>query len=132
MEGGYKTRQKQGVLSFFKERPNCQLTAAEIADGLKAQNIGKSTIYRQISNLCEEGKIRRFRGADGKSVVYQYTGEHRCHDHFHLKCQNCGKLIHLDCKHIDHLRQHIQLEHEFSIDMISTVIYGTCKDCREK
>ncbi len=130
MASGYKTRQKQSVLSFIKINSDRQLTAAEIANGVEAENIGKSTVYRQISNLCEEGKIRRFRGENGKKVLYQYTGEHKCHDHFHLKCQHCGKLIHLDCDHIDELRHHIMSDHDFSIDMISTVIYGTCKDCQ--
>ncbi len=130
MANGYKTRQKQSVLRFIKSNSNRQLTAAEIASGVEAESIGKSTVYRQIANLCEEGKIRRFRGENGKKVLYQYTGEHQCHDHFHLKCQACGRLIHLDCKHIDNLRHHIKNDHDFSIDMISTVIYGTCSDCR--
>jgi len=127
----YKTRQRQAVLEYIKKFNDRQFSALQIAEGVKDEGIGKSTVYRQISYLLEEGLIRRFRGKDGKSVLYQYTGDVCCRDHFHLKCKNCGKLVHLDCKHIEHLRHHIMDEHEFTIDMLSTVLYGFCKECKK-
>jgi Fur family ferric uptake transcriptional regulator len=129
----YNTKQKKQLADFFKNNTSKQLSVNEIVMGICPNGSGKSTVYRLISKMVEDGTLIRLRGDDGKSILYQYAGEETgCAEHFHLKCTECGKLIHLDCKHIDHLRQHIQLEHEFSIDMISTVIYGTCKDCREK
>ncbi len=131
MKQEYATRQKQLLIDFLRRNRDRQLSMADVADGVKNDNIGKSTVYRQVANLCEEGVLRRFRGNDGKSVVYQYVGHFGgCDSHFHLKCSACGKVIHLDCEQIMKLREHILKGHGFLIDLKDTVLYGVCDSCR--
>lgn len=129
MNNGYNTKQKQAVLGYLKKFTDRQLSAAEIAEGVEKEGIGKSTVYRQIKSLCQEGSVRRFRGSDGKQVLYQYFSGRECSEHFHLKCNVCGKVVHLDCRHIDEFRGHIIDKHGFYIDTLSTVIYGCCGEC---
>ena len=130
-KNSYRTRQKQSVLDFFAAHPHTQFSAKEIAECVKAQsNIGESTVYRLIKKLTDSGEIRRFSGKNVKSVVYQYTGNHEhCHEHFHLKCTECGEFIHLDCKLMKSFGEHCSEHHGFRIDPMKTVFYGVCSAC---
>ena len=51
--------------------------------------------------------------------------------HFHLICEKCGKLIHLDCHEAEHLLVHIKDEHGFAIDVSKVNFYGLCDDCQK-
>lgn len=129
MSKEYNTKQKTILINYLKNYRDKQLSINEISEGVKDLGIGQSTVYRQISNLCKDGEIKRFR-AEGKSVVYQYVGkDSHCHEHFHLKCSDCGKLIHLDCHEIMHLKGHIMQEHGFNIDIADSILYGKCEVC---
>lgn len=127
----YQTRQRKRLLAFFEEHPDRQFTSAELTAVLCSENgSGKSTVYRQLQQLTEEGILKRFRGENAQSVLYQYVGKHHeCERHFHLKCTDCGTLVHLDCDHMQTLQQHILADHQFFIDPSVTVLYGVCRAC---
>ena len=128
----YNTKQKQILIDFFKKNTDKQYSIKEISDAIVQDNIGKSTVYRLIDKMTEEGSIRRFRGS-GKSVLYQYVGEHHeCDSHFHLKCVECGLLIHLECDYMSSLNKHINEHHKFEIDTSKTIFYGMCSNCSAK
>lgn len=131
----YNTEQRKMLLNYLKENSEREfsidalsLELGEISGG----KIGKSTIYRQVKELCRSGLLRRFR-KEGKTVVYQYM-EHGgdCCNHFHLKCTACGRLVHLECADAENLAKHIKEKHGFVLDLSKTVLYGLCKECREK
>ena len=128
----YKTKQKQILISFFEQNIDKQYSIKEITDAISKKSIGISTIYRLINKMSKDGLIRRFRGKDGKSVLYQYIGEHNeCKGHFHLKCNECGILIHLNCDYINSFNNHINKHHKFDIDMSETILYGICSNCKK-
>ena len=128
----YKTKQKKQLAEFFKNNTSKQLSVNEIVMGVCPNGTGKSTVYRLISKMVEDGLLIRLRGDDGKSILYQYAGEGTgCAEHFHLKCTECGKLIHLDCDLFDKVGNHIKEEHQFIIDTKKTVLYGLCTDCNK-
>ena len=129
----YNTKQKNHLLDFLKLNMSKQLSVNEIIDGVCSDGMtGKSTIYRQISKMVEDGTLLRMHGENSKNVIYQYMGEGtHCSEHFHLKCTECGKLIHLDCNHLENIGMHIEEEHQFIIDMKKTVLYGICDACRK-
>ncbi len=129
----YNTRQKQILIDFFNKNTDKHYSIKEITDAVADNKIGKSTVYRLIEKMTGDGYIRRFRGKDGKSVLYQYVGEnHECDRHFHLKCTECGLLIHLECKYIAELNKHINIHHRFNIDTSKTILYGLCSSCAEE
>lgn len=127
----YHTKQKDKLLSFLATHPHKQFSAKEIALCVKKEgNIGESTVYRLIKKLTETGEIRRFHGQDGKTVVYQYANRNKhCHEHFHLKCTDCGELIHLDCSLMKSFSEHCTQDHGFQIDPVKTIFYGLCAAC---
>lgn len=128
----YKTSQHEALLDFFRSGSKEQYSSEEIITALCADgSLGKSTLYRQLSRMTEEGELRRFH--EGKRVLYQYAHQHSgCEGHFHLKCQGCGRLIHLSCNQVSGLAQHISSAHGFTLDLKQSVLYGLCEGCRGK
>jgi Fur family ferric uptake transcriptional regulator len=91
--------------------------------------IGQTTIYRQLEKLVSLGKIRKYTHGEGDGSCYQYVANAACVEHFHLKCEDCGELIHLDCAFLDEIEQHLLTEHEFQVNALKTVFYGKCGKC---
>ncbi len=133
MKAEYNTKQRLILRDFLKTNRNRQFSINEITEAVSEEGIGKSTVYRNMSQLLDSGDVRRFRGKDGKQVLYQYVGhDHGCSKHFHLKCNDCGKLFHVGCDSVMGIREHIGAHHDFTIDIGNTVFYGICGSCKRK
>lgn len=131
-ESGYNTKQKENLLSYLIAHKDKHTSVTKISEYLTAEGtpVGMATIYRQLDKLVEQGTVRRYT-IDGKTgACYQYVdADGGCHEHFHLKCKNCGRLIHTECSHLAELRGHILESHGFSVDPSMTVFYGICSEC---
>lgn len=129
----YMTSHKKRILDFLIEHKDHHYTIDEIIHALSVgdKKPGKSTVYRQISALLEDGVIRRFEAAGADSFVYQYAVGVGCEHHFHLKCSRCGNLLHMECDQLREVREHILKDHGFLIGG-NAVIYGVCAACRSK
>ena len=92
---------------------------------------GRSSVYRMLSELYDEGEVAKLPAKDGESgFVYQYVGNsHRCHTHFHLHCTACGRVTHLECKCGDAIAEALRASHQFSVDRGRSVLYGLCAAC---
>lgn len=130
----YKTEGRQKLLSFLVNHPDKQYTVDEITRALEGSGKtgGKSSLYRQLSELCDDGTVRKFRTDRQSAFVYQFVGQTDCSHHFHLKCLVCGKLIHLECHLSDELLEHIREEHRFRVDSGRSLLYGCCEECAAK
>ena len=49
-----------------------------------------------------------------------------------LRCEGCGRIVHLDCTHLRHLYDHLEAEHHFRIDPRRTILTGLCQTCGGK
>lgn len=130
---GYNTKQKNIIIDMLKNNKDRHLTADEmlkILDDLHSP-VGKATLYRFLDVLVSTGDLRKYITVDGEKACYQYIDEEKCHSHYHLKCIECGSLIHIDCNHLDEIQTHVLEEHGFSVDPARIVLYGTCEKCRE-
>ena len=128
----YHTQQYETLLTFLKAGTQTQYTSDDIIQAVCADGkLGRSTAYRLIGRMTEEGLLRKFH--KDKHVYYQFVEEHdHCSDHFHLKCSGCGKLVHLDCHMMDALQSHILDKHGFSLSPAQTVLYGLCDHCERR
>ena len=88
----------------------------------------QTTIYRYLDNLVKEGIIKKNYSEEKSSSCYQYVGK-RCKEHYHLKCNNCGEIIHLDSEIFSSIEKKIIDRYGFKIDNIKTILYGTCNKC---
>lgn len=132
-QNSYKTRQRTLILNCLKDNKDRHITAEEIHEYLlrSGESVGMTTIYRNLDKLLKEGQLRRYELAQGQSACFQYVdGDGDCREHFHLKCEGCGRLIHLDCDDLSKLSEHIEKEHAFYLNSSKTVLYGLCADCK--
>ena len=130
--GGYRTKQRELIERFLIEHSDRHLSADDVAAYLREQGspVGKSTVYRCLDLLVEQGSVRRYFLEEGHGACYQYSdGDGRCHEHFHLKCTGCGRLIHVECDYLSEVAAHVLEHHGFTIDNTKTVLYGLCSDC---
>ena len=133
MSSTYNTKQKQHILSLLSRNADQQLTCDDIAEMLKGNGtpVGKSTVYRYLLKLEEEGKVRKFI-ENSKCAYFRYIeNTEDCNGHLHLKCLSCGDFIHLDCELMDDISVHLVKDHHFKIDNSKTVLYGLCENCNQ-
>ena len=129
----YKTKQQDLLLSCFKAMQNRHFTAEDVRAYFMKKNIsiGIATIYRQIEKFVAQGVVQKYFLGEQNAACFEYMGE-KCHkdvSHFHLKCEKCGTLIHLECHDLEKLGSHLMAEHGFTLDPFHTVFYGLCKNC---
>ena len=123
----YDTKQKEMILEVIK-RQNKAFLVKDIYDELKGK-VGLTTIYRFIEKLSEDKLVNKSASLDGK-VNYEYLEKCGLENHFYLKCNRCGELIHVDCDCIDTLSNHILNEHSFTISRENVIIKGLCSKCK--
>ena len=127
MREKYHTKQKELILERIRNYHRC-FTVKELYNDIK-EYVGLTTIYRLVDKLVLEGNLNRYIGNDN-ITYYEYLGECSCHNHFYLKCEKCGTMIHVDCDCIEDLSKHIVNEHNFLLNHEHIIIKGICKECR--
>lgn len=131
----YITKQQQAVLHCLRQRGEEPLTAAVLAEDLRKSGspVGLATVYRQLEKLAQAGFVHKVNTEEG--ALYQYCphqADGRRHDCFLLRCEECGRIVHLDCVHLQHLYDHLEAEHHFRIDPRRTILTGLCQTCTGK
>lgn len=131
--GAYQTERKHAVVAYFEQHAGQCLTVDDCCRYLsdRGLSIGRTTVYRAITQLCEAGRLRRYAPSEqGKAASYQYNGC-KAH-HLHMVCRSCGALEHLHCTDAESFSRHLLSEHRFVLDEGQTVLYGCCLACAEK
>ena len=131
----YQTKQRNAILNYIISMKGAHLTAAQILGHFEKEifPIGRATVYRHLEKLTVSGRIRRYTIDGVSGACYQYIGDNNnCQTHFHLKCESCGELQHLDCAKLDEIQQHVFDSHNFEVNPLKTVLYGKCSSCLNK
>ena len=131
-KNGYNTKQRNEILDYLKNNAARHLSVDDITIALSSLGIsvGKTTIYRYMDKLVNEGRVRKYFVSNSKSACYEYIGDNTdCKMHYHFKCTNCGHLLHVDCDMLDCVFKHMNSDHGFVVDGTKTVIYGMCAGC---
>ena len=129
----YNTRQRDLIFDFLKAHKEQCFTAKSLLAALRKNNIriGETTVYRCVTKLAAEGRVRKFIAEKGESASFQFLeNPETCKAHFHLKCLKCGTVFHMDCDVMREMESHIRAEHDFTVDNARTIIYGTCTRCK--
>ena len=126
----YVTKQRKILTDYLSLHPDESISARGIAEAL-CNKISKSAVYRNLSDMEAEGKVRRIVG-NSREVVYQYVNGHGCEGCLHLSCTKCGKTMHMQKQIADKLVDSVAENDDFSIDKGETVIYGVCAACRKE
>jgi Fur family ferric uptake transcriptional regulator len=127
----YKTKQRQALLQYLEQHTHEELSAGEIAEALAQQDISRSAVYRNLSALEQEGKLRRSARSGSREATYRFSDCAACRACLHLKCTSCGKTFHMDAQGTDALIRSVESAEGFAIDRAETVLYGVCSACRK-
>ena len=127
---GYQTEQKKLLLAYLSSHADSAFTLDELAEVMTACGVGKSTVYRLVARLTEEGAVRRYAREEGRGYTYQYLERQECHSHLHLRCTVCGRVIHLSEAVTRLFAETLAGENNFALDDGRTLLFGRCADCR--
>ena len=132
--GAYSTRQKRELLKFLEERSlqHFSVDAVAFEKQEKGEKIGRSTVYRTLEQLAEQGSVRKYPGVQGITQYQRVEDAARCDDHFHMMCSRCGNLMHVDCELMRVMSDHLMKDHGFALDPRETILVGVCEKCRSK
>jgi Fur family ferric uptake transcriptional regulator len=91
----------------------------------ESQAINASTVYRTLEVLEELGLVRHAHLSDRAPTYHTVTG----HEHFHLVCRNCHRVISVDPGVLTPLLARLADEHAFTVDVGHLTVFGSCEEC---
>lgn len=121
-------------MAFFQQHRERAYTVEEIVSLLEHAGsghlqMGRSTVYRLISEFASDGMLHRFSLEGERSFRYQYMGDPACAEHLHMKCTHCGELFHLGRALSEDIHREIWQSVGLSISKEENILLGTCKKC---
>jgi Fur family ferric uptake transcriptional regulator len=128
-EKGYKlTPQRKAVVLAILNHDHMHLNTEEIYALVKEEypKIGLATVYRTLIVLDELDVITKMNFDDG-CIRYEINSE--THQHHHLICRNCGKVIEVMEDLLDDIEAMVEEKYQFKIIDHNLKIYGLCKHC---
>ena len=128
----YNTKQREAVLAYVASLDGTHVTAAQVVEyfGNEEIPISRTTIYRHLDKLMEGGEVRKYTIDGITGACFQYVDKDAaCQEHFHLKCECCGELLHLQCDTLEDVKSHVLDRHDFEVNTMKTVLYGKCRSC---
>ena len=125
----YNTKQKDIILNAIKHQKQ-EFTIKDIYNQVQDET-GLTTIYRLVDKLVQDERLSKYIGKDN-TTYYQYLEECDEDNHFYLKCETCGNMVHVDCKCIEDLSSHILKNHKFKPSKEHIIINGICEKCISK
>ena len=129
----YRTAQKDTLTAFLRENADKAFTVEELATALGGEKgVGRSTLYRLLPKLVQSGEVKRFYKDHARTALYQAVGCCHCDEHLHLKCTDCGKILHLNDDASAAVLRNVLRDSHFAIDEKQTVLFGRCAGCRKK
>jgi Fur family transcriptional regulator, ferric uptake regulator len=124
-EKGYRlTPQRELILEAVEQLGHA--TPDEVLAEVRTHStaVNASTVYRTLEVLEELGLIRHAHLSD-RAPTYHSTSEH---EHFHLVCRNCHKVISVDPDVLTTVSERLAADHGFTIDVGHLTVFGTCGD----
>ena len=135
-EKGFKmTTQRRVVFEILAEKVDEHLSPEEIYELIKDKypEMGLATIYRTLQLFEEFGLVYKLNFDDG---CYRYEilspNSNEVHQHHHLICKKCGKIIEVKEDLMNSLEEIIEKQYNFEIKNHMVKFTGICSQCRNK
>ncbi len=126
------TPQRKIVLQVFMDHQGEHLSAEDVHDLLRdnRSDIGLATIYRSLELLRDIGIIDKMEFGDGCSRYELNLKDPDEHQHHHLICLKCGKVIEFSDDFLETLEKEIGKKTGFEVVDHQVKFYGYCKECQ--
>ena len=126
-EKGYRlTPQRELILEAVERLGHA--TPDEVLAEVRTHStaVNASTVYRTLEVLEELGLVRHAHLSD-RAPTYHSTSEH---EHFHLVCRNCHKVISVDPDVLEPTLARLREAFAFEADVGHLTVFGRCTDCQ--
>ncbi len=124
--GARITKVRRLIVDIF-EGNRLPLSELDIRDKLSVygHDVNKTTVYRALKCLGENGVIREIDFGDGRKRYELNEGHHH-----HIVCTNCKSVdeVHVD-DDVSHIEQEIRRKKKFKITNHTLEFFGLCHDC---
>ena len=133
-EKGLKvTHQRILVLSVLEQNNGRHMTAEDIYELVSEDypEIGLATVYRTLQLLWDMQLVDRLNLDDGcvrYEIGHLLKGGAR-HNHHHLICRSCNRVIPFDGDLLDDLERYIEESTGFHVLDHELKFYGLCREC---
>jgi Fur family ferric uptake transcriptional regulator len=87
--------------------------------------VNVSTVYRTLEVLEQLGLVRHAHLSDRAPTYHSVTD----HEHFHLVCRNCHRVVSVDPEVLDQLSGALRDWFSFVPDVGHLTVFGHCTDC---
>lgn len=107
---------------------HCHPTAEEIYAAIAAEHpaVSRSTVYRNLQQLCEAGEVRRVE-LPGSPDRYDHTTR----DHYHARCLCCGSVTDVEMACREDLLSAVTDSHGYVLQSQAVLFGGICPACRK-
>lgn len=122
---GYRlTPQRELILQAVQRLGHA--TPDEVLAAVRATSsaVNASTVYRTLEVLEELGLVRHAHLSDRAPTYHSVSG----HEHFHLVCRGCQKVISVDAARAAAFAALLEEEFGFEADLGHLTVFGRCCD----
>ena len=132
IQNGYKlTKQRELIFEVLNENKGTHLSPEEIhlIVNKMDKDIGIATVYRTLL-LFEELNIAYKLDFDDNRYRYEIADEDKEHQHHHLICNNCGKVLEVRESRLEEIEKGLLNKYGFVVQDHELKFYGLCSECQ--
>lgn len=124
------SKQREIILEVIRKNrihPTAEEIYAKVVE--EHPKISKSTVYRNINILVEQGLIQKIAMTSGPD---RYDDDLQ-KSHYHAICEKCGKVF--DFNHefeLASIEKRIQKQSNIKMEITSITVRGICETCKSK
>ena len=127
-ERGYRlTPQRELILGAVHELGHATPDEVLVHVRERASSVNVSTVYRTLEVLEELGLVKHAHLSDRAPTYHSVGG----HEHFHLVCRNCHRVISVDVDVASEFVSRLGDGHGFVPDLGHLTVFGRCEECPE-
>ena len=123
---GYRlTPQRELILRAVDELGHATPDEVLVRVHEQSAAVNVSTVYRTLEVLEQLGLVRHAHLSDRAPTYHSVTD----HEHFHLVCRNCHRIISVDPDVLAPLCDRLLADHRFVVDVGHLTVFGRCEEC---
>jgi Fur family ferric uptake transcriptional regulator len=125
-DSGYRlTPQRELILAAVEKLGHA--TPDEVLAEVRRQSaaVNASTVYRTLEVLEGLGLVHHAHLSDRAPTYHSATD----HEHFHLVCRNCGRIVSVEPDVLGPVTDRLRDEQNFAVDVGHLTVFGRCVEC---